>query len=315
MRLSPALPVVLAAVTLLAGCDNWLSRPSLYNTVRVVVTQRNGDPIDSVPLVLYTGQRPMGYGITGASGTYEFNRVPQGFYGVRATPPAGYDLVEHLVGGTPTDFQDHLIVAKDTLSPVHFTLLKIGPGTVVARVADAGGAPLSGVRAVLYSPTRQIDSALTDASGIATFKAVPFGAYGVSITRPVLYQSYARPQDSLYAFHDGLVVDDGSRDSVSFPLQRCSARIRFHVTDQNGNPVYLAMAAIYTSTAVVEYDNTDPSGAGVSSPLPCATGFGVQIYPAGGYSIAHGRGIDVFDGIFLSNGQTLDLNFKMTKSP
>ena len=116
-----------ACAILLAGCDAWLTKPSLYNTVDVVVAQRDGTPIPGTNLILYTGDRPMGYAVTGLDGRFTFKRVPQGVYGVLATPPSGYDVFDTFV-------HDGLLVADDTLLTVHFTFLKIGAGvTAVIR--------------------------------------------------------------------------------------------------------------------------------------------------------------------------------------
>src|SRR5262249_30097209 len=61
-----------ALVLAATACDRWLTSPSLYNTVTVVVTTRGGSPIPGAALTLYTGQRPMGYASTGADGRYVF---------------------------------------------------------------------------------------------------------------------------------------------------------------------------------------------------------------------------------------------------
>lgn len=304
-----------AALVLALGCDAWLTKPSLYNTVQVVATRRNGDPIPHVGLVLYTGQRQMGYGATDSSGRFTFTRVPQGFYGVAADPPAGYAAVEVLIGGPPTTVIDKLTVADDTLSPVRFTFLKRGPGSILARVVDAGGKPLAGVAALLYSSTQVFDSILTDESGLVTFRNVPFGAYGVSLTRPVLYRSYQHFEDSLYAHRDGIIVEEGSEDSIRFSLSRCTAQVRFRVTDQRGDPVFSVKATLYTSTAVIGYAFTDQAGVGIFPQAPCATPMGLAIGTPPGYTATPGRGTQFVDGFSLTSGATLDLDFVVQKNP
>src|SRR4051812_47976035 len=125
MRIFRAL--IFTALGLATGaCDSWLTKPSLYNTVQVVATRRNGDPVPGVPVVLYTGQRPMGYGVTDSTGHFTFTRVPQGLYGVLASIPAGYDVTENLIGGPSSTSATDLRVADDTLSPVRFSFLKKG---------------------------------------------------------------------------------------------------------------------------------------------------------------------------------------------
>jgi len=316
-RASLARWIAVACALLLAaaGCDSLLTRPSLYNSVDVIVTQRNGDPIPGASLVLYTGQRPMGYATTGADGRYRFERVPQGFYGVLATPPDGYELIEHLVGAPPSDFVDGLVVARDSLSAVRFTFLKRGPGSVRARVVGVGGAPLAGILTVLYSPARRLDSAATDSSGLVTFANVPFGAYGLVLTRPPLYRSFQREDDSLYAYRDGIVVDDGSRDSVRFALARCAGQVRFHVKDQRGAAVAGAQAGLYTVAAVLGNAFTGADGVGSFPDQPCATPMGLFVYPPVGYTVAPGRGSQYIDGFTLTANQTLDLTFTLQKNP
>lgn len=304
--------VVCAPLLGVLGCDAWLTKPALTNTVEVIATRRNGDPVPGVSLLLYTGQRPMGYATTGSDGKYTFERVPQGFYGVFATPTEPYELKERTFGGPPTDFVDGLVVTNGTLFPVRFTFLKRGPGTVLARVVDAGGSPLSGVTAFLYSPTKVLDTVLTDASGLATFLEVPFGAYGVAITRPLLYRSYRSFDDSLYAFRDGLLVEADSKDSVRFSLQRCSGQVRFHVNDQQGNPMVGVRAVLYTSTEVVANAVTAANGIGVFA-APCLTPLGTIIIPPAGYTIPDGRGSQFFDGFSLASGGAIDFTFTLRK--
>ena len=296
------------------GCDAWLTKPPLTNTVEVIATRRNGDPVPGVALLLYTGQRPMAYATTGSDGTYRFEGVPQGFYGVFATPAEPYELKERTFGGPATDFVDGLVVANNTLSPVRFTFLKRGPGTVLARVVDAGGSPLSGVTAFLYSPTKVLDTVVTDASGLATFLEVPFGAYGVAITRPLLYRSYRSLDDSLYAFRDGLFIEADSKDSVRFALPRCSGQVRFRAIDQLGTPVVGAKAVLYTSTEVVANAVTAANGSGVIL-APCLTPLGTIIIPPAGYTVPDGRGSQFFDGFSIASGGAIDFTFVLRKAP
>src|SRR5215467_3178667 len=188
---------LLVAFGFTVGCDAWLTKPSLYNTVTVIVSRRNGQPIPDVPLTLYTGQRPMGYATTDRDGRHVFQEVPQGNYGVFTTLPTGYDVIEHLIPGPPTIYRDDLIVAKDTLGPVRFTFLKRGPGSVIVRVTDPAVGDLAGV-AVTLSASQTIEGkANTDSAGRATFVAIAYGVHSVSIQRPLLNRDYVKPGDSL----------------------------------------------------------------------------------------------------------------------
>ena len=309
--------VLLALITLTAavGCDAWLTKPSLYNTVQVIATRRNGDPIPGVRLVLYTGQRPMGYATTGSDGRFTFTRVPQGDYGVSAQVPAGYDVIENLTAGPSSVYHDALIVANDTLSPVRFIFLKVGPGAVVVHVAQSDGTPLSGVTVQLYD-SRKIDGvATTDVAGRAVFNLVPFGLYGVTVIRPFLYRDYLRPADSLTSSRDNLLVEQGSRDSVDFSFARCAGAVRATVQDSTGAPVPNTAVELYTSTDVLGDGKTGPDGQFVFAPVACAIQLGVRINPPAGYSVTQGRGSSFIDGLTPANGATINAVFRVQRLP
>jgi hypothetical protein len=58
--------------------------------------------------------------------------------------------------------------------------IALGPGAIVARVRDAAGRPLAGALVGIDGPTGR--QATTNASGIATFAALPSGRYTVSVS-------------------------------------------------------------------------------------------------------------------------------------
>ena len=309
--------VVFASIALasLTGCDRLLTRPSLYNTVKVVAIRRNGDPVPGVGLTLYTGQRPMGYAMTGRDGSFTFTTVPQGNYGVAATVPDGYDVIEHLISAPSSTVRDGLVVANDTLSTVRFTFLKKGPGTITVRVAQLDGTPLSGIPVGLYDPAKLDATATTDSAGRATFNLVPFGAHGVSILRPLFYRDYRVPSDSLTSFRDNVIVEDGSRDTVVFTLAKCAGTLGALAIDQFGSPVANVATDFYTSTALLKTGKTGVDGQIVYGPVPCAVQFGVRINPPAGYSVAEGRGSSFIDGITLTNGATVTATFHVQRAP
>jgi hypothetical protein len=303
--------VVLGAV----ACDKWLTEPSLYNTVTVVVTTRNGSPVPGTSLTLYTGQRPMGYAATDASGQHVFQDVPQGDYGVLANPPAGYDVIEHLIGGPSTLVRDRLNVADDTLSPVRFTFLKRGPGTLVARVVQSNGTPIAGVNVTAYAPTTVDGKAVTDAAGFVAFPNLPFGVHGLVVERPPLYRDFVKPGDSLYAVRDNLIVDAGSNDTTTFRLARCAGTLRARALDAAGLPVAGVTAVFYTATQQLALLVTGSDGFVSFGQAPCATQLGVLITPAAGYTVADGRGSRFIDGLTVANNATVDVVFHLTKTP
>jgi len=298
----------------MVGCDAWLTKPNLYNTVTVIVSTRRGEPIPGASLTLYTGQRPMGYAVTGADGRYVFNQVPQGNYGLFAVPPTGYSTVEDLIGGPSSIFRDKLIVADDTLSPVRFTYLKEGPGTLVARVTQPDGTAIAGAAVTAYGPTTVNAAGTTDATGTVTFTNIPFGVHGLNVARPLLYRDYRTPGDSLSTYRDNLIVDAGSNDTTTFRLTRCGGTVRAIAVDGNGAPVPGVTAVFYTSTQQLAVLATGADGTVSYSQIPCVVQVGVMITPAAGYSAPNGRGFRFIDGITVTNGARVDVTFHLVKT-
>lgn len=218
----------LAIVALLAAsaCDEWLTTPSQYNNVSVVAARRNGDPVPLVDLTLYTGDRQMGYGTTNAAGTFTFTRVPFGVYGVQVAEPPGYLAIGTVLGIPGGTSVAPLDVANDTLSPVHFTFVKIGPGAIAVHVAGQNGAPLAGVPLQLSRGAVSVANVATDGSGNVSFDPIGFGVYSVVVNPTVIGCAPNTAADSANTVRDDLIVEDASRDSVVFNLPNCVAMDR-----------------------------------------------------------------------------------------
>src|SRR5579884_127961 len=138
----------------------------------------------------------MGYGATDSTGRFVFTRVPQGLYGVNASPPAGYGLINDFIGGPPANIIGDVQVAADSVAPLHFTFLKQGSGTLSVQVTAAGGGPLSGVGVDLYDPTKVDAHAVTDSNGVAVFRDASYGVHGIRVIRPTLYKDFIHVDDS-----------------------------------------------------------------------------------------------------------------------
>jgi len=303
-----------ALLGLVSGCDAWLTKPAMINQVSVAVARRStGAPIAGVSVVLYTGQRPMGYGTTDSGGRYVFRDVPQGLYGVRAIVPPGFEAAEDIIGGPPTTVEDGLRVTHDTAPSIRFTLLKRGPGSLSAFVTDAAGVPLKSVMTTLYNSSRILDSVATNAAGAATFTNLPFGAYGIVVTRPTGFQSFSRQDDSLFTFRQSIIVDDGSVDSVHVAIQRCAANVRVQVHDQHGDPVPGAGTELFDPDHAFASQKADQSGLAVYSTAPCVTVIGARVIAPPGYFVIQGRGTEYMDGIALKAGETASVSLTLFK--
>ncbi|HEY5060666.1 MAG TPA: carboxypeptidase-like regulatory domain-containing protein [Gemmatimonadaceae bacterium] len=210
-----SMAAALAALTLAMGCDAWLTKPSLYTTVEVVATGDSGDPIANAPLILYTGQRPMGYAATGADGRFTFTRVPPGNYGVSITRPLFYrDYVTP--GDSLSSVRDDLVVQAGSPTVVTLNLQRCA-GTVRVLVQDQTGAPVPGANAAAYAASGNLSSALTGADGRANLVEPCAISMGVQITAPTGYTAAVGRGTS---FVDGLVLTNGASANAVFHLQR-----------------------------------------------------------------------------------------------
>jgi hypothetical protein len=82
------------ATLALGGCGDLFGPATQYGAVTVLVRDTAGAPATGVALTLYNGERHMGYGTTDAAGSHTFSFVPEGGYGVWATPPVGWTVAE-----------------------------------------------------------------------------------------------------------------------------------------------------------------------------------------------------------------------------
>jgi hypothetical protein len=114
-------PQFAIGLALLAGalaCEPVLLGPSRYGEVYVTVATASGEGLPDVPIVLYTGARPIEYARTDASGSYLFQRVPADNYGVLGVMPAGMCNPD----GSRTLVKDDLDVVPEARRLVPFTI-------------------------------------------------------------------------------------------------------------------------------------------------------------------------------------------------
>ena len=295
------LMLMLAVVFLSFGCERLITRPSLYGSVTVVVTRRDSTPIPGAGLLLYTGQRPMGYGSTDAAGRYRFEEVPEGAYGVRATPPAGYVPMETLFAPErPSEFVDGLTVIGEQPVSVRLQFLQVGPGTVTAQVREPDGRAVPGVTAVLYSPRGEVRRGSTDSAGRVQFREVPFGLYGVVMERPALYRDSG---EVAFPYRDGLMVEAGASELAPFTFERCLGTLVAQVVDQGRRPVPGAEVVLYRADSTLSRDMVQADGTRRYSALGCGD-FGVRVVAPRGYVAVEQRGSAFVDGLRLRrNGE------------
>jgi hypothetical protein len=115
-------------LVLLAGalaCEPLLLGPSRYGEVYVTIATASGEVVPDVPIVLYTGARPIEYARTDASGSFLFQRVPADNYGVLGEMPAGMCNPD----GSRTLVTDDLDVVPGERRLVPFTIRPCVPAS------------------------------------------------------------------------------------------------------------------------------------------------------------------------------------------
>ena len=289
-----------AASCLATACESVSTESTLYGAVDASVVRRNGDPIPRASLVLYTGQRPMGYGETDQHGKHLFSLVPEGVYGVRVIPPAGYLREEDLFAGAPTDYTHNIkLEARQTIA-TSFELIKDGKGVLTASVSDPDGLPIAGMSVALYAKGNST-SRTTNAAGTVTFSDVPTGNYGVVA---IVSAKYRDVQDPPFIFRDGILVEPDIPAFAKFTLVPCGGRITVSVRDNLGGVVPNARLLAYNNEGIVDSTLTATNGVQVFSNLPCLD-HGVRVRAPGGWVADETRGSAYTDGLTLHRGSAL----------
>ena len=298
--------IVLAGLaTLVIGCDQLVTSPSRYTIVEVRTERRDGTAIDGVPLVLYTGLRIMGYDTTDTQGVARFTRVPEGpAYGVYAGERSGYEFPERVLGGPPTNAVNGLDLHRDSTTVVRFRLLKVGPGTVTARVVDQAGAPVAGTDVELYRADSILRRTKTAPDGRVIFYAVPYGQVGVRTVRPAEYRDLG---ESAYLWNDGLLIEDGVTANALLTLQRCRGTINVRVADPARGAAPGLKAYLFIKAGLLDSARTASDGR-VSFQTPMCNDFGVRIAQSGDWRVTPGRGSEFADGLIINRGTTRDVS-------
>lgn len=282
------------------GCESISPESTLYGAVEASVVRRNGDPIPKASLVLYTGQRPMGYGETDQRGKHLFSLVPEGVYGVRVVPPAGYLREEDLFAAAPTDYTHNIrLEARQTIA-TSFELIKDGKGILTASVADPHGLPIAGVGVALYARGNST-TRTTGAAGTVTFSDVQTGNYGVVA---IVSAKYRDVQDPPFIFRDGILVEPDIPAFAKFTLVPCGGRITVSVRDNSGSVVPNARLLAYNNEGIVDSTLTAANGVQVFSNLPCLD-HGVRVRAPGGWVADEARGSAYVDGLMIHRGTAL----------
>ncbi len=135
-------------------------------------------------------------------------------------------------------------------------------GTIRVRATSRQGAPLPGIKAILYNNTRHFGYAYTDADGNATLHRVTMGTYGVYMAVPTDYVGFDEvglgPRND---FAVPLTVRSGSDTSLSFTfLRRGAGGMVVTAVDTAGDPVRGLIVHLYNPTQVLSSVATNTDG-------------------------------------------------------
>lgn len=271
------------------------------------VREPDGSPVARIPVALYRSSGTVRNAVTDSAGRFVFDSIPLGSYGVRiARAPAYLDS-----GEVSLISRDGIFVEDGSRTVVAFEVAPCG-GTFSVAVRDEQGAGVPGSIVTVYSATGILDEARTGADGIHVFRKFPCGTYGVRV-RPAIGWSVLDGRGT--SFEDGLVFHRGTVRSTTLAVQRVLTRatLRARVTDEAGTAVAGAHILLYTFDGTYRDVITGPDGVAVVDSIPTDRQYGVRVDPPVGYSVVAGRGSSFFDALSFTNGQLLDVVFRVAR--
>jgi hypothetical protein len=288
------------------ACER-LAGPPQYATVVVATNETDGTPVPDVPVSLVTGDRSIENARTDSRGRYVFERVPPGpfNYGVTATIPAAY----RDSGESAFMVEDRLDVVAGAPEPVRFTLSPC-IGTVSVSVSDQSSRPAAGLALRLYGVGEDDAISTIGPDGTHRFTGVRCGEYGVQLLPT---PGFVIANGRGLSFVDGIRIHRGAALAVRLTLQSCAGDIRIFVHDAAGAGVPGARVSAYSASGNLATINSGADGRVLLAALPCGADLGVAIVAPAGYSVATGRGTSFFDGLRVTNGGTLDLDFTLSR--
>ncbi len=300
---------VVVATLAAAACESLITKPSLYGSVSAEVKRRDSTAIPGARILLYTGQRPIGYAVTDAAGRFTFVDVPNGVYGVRVVPPTGYFGINEIIGGSDSSVvRDGINLSPGENKLVQFRLLKDGLGQITAYVESADHTPISGVRVVLYSSKASLQEGVTNETGRFAFAPVPLGNYGVFASRPLAYTDSA---ENPLPSRDGFVVDEGSADLASFQFARCVGTLDVRVRDNTGAPVPGTLLTYYGAFGAQDSILGAQSERHITD-VACGV-YGVRIRPPLGWIAEEARGKTFQDNIRIHRGTAANVTLNVVR--
>ena len=108
-------------------------------------------------------------------------------------------------------------------------------------------------------------------------------------------------------------MTQGSDQTFSFSVERCSGEIGIRVEDEVGTPVSGAELELYAGGRTWDEGVTGSDGL-LSFTEACGMEIGVRVIPPTGYTVPPGRGFSFYDGLRPDLDGRVDLVFRLQAS-
>ena len=284
-----------ALVILLSACATLFTDIIEFGSLEVLTVTRSGVPVTGSELTLYNNVQISAVGFTGADGKYRFKFISPQIYGVHNEPPDGYMRPEDMAGGISTAYTHQIVIEEGDEKHASFSFVKIGPGRIDVSVMDLDGTPIEETKVFLYGPQGDLSEKLVGSSGSVSFDPVSFGNRGIRVVPPRLYLD----GDEGFFFQDGLLIDEGWTEEVSFILEKCLGTLRASVQDDSGAPFPEYPIRLYSPTADLDVRDTGTDGVAVFDSIACGNR-GLAMVQRPGWLFEEGRGLSFHDGISVT---------------
>ena len=176
---------------------------------------------------------------------------------------------------------------------------------------DASGAPVAAHPLRLYSSTETLEVKDTGADGLAVFDSI--GCGGPRGLAMVQRPGWLFEEGRGLSFYDGISVTQGSDQTFSFSVERCSGEIGVRVEDEGGTPVSGAVLELYAVGRTWDEGVTGGDGL-LTFTEACGMEVGVKVVPPTGYTVSQGRGLSFFDGLRPDLNGRVELVFRLRAS-
>ena len=108
-------------------------------------------------------------------------------------------------------------------------------------------------------------------------------------------------------------MTQGSDQTFSFSVERCSGTVRASVQDASGAPVAGHPLRLYSSTETLETGDTGADGLAVFDSIDCGGPRGLALVETPGWSFEEGRGSSFYDGISVTQGSDQTFSFSVER--